>query len=74
MDIVFTVGGICILANLVIVGMIHAFLVSLGTFSRGLGFLATTIVAHAKVVSYRDRHPKNDFISLVIKIFGYLHQ
>jgi hypothetical protein len=32
------------------------------------------IVAHAKVVSYRDRHLEDDFIPLVIKIFGYLHQ
>jgi hypothetical protein len=69
-----TLGGIRILANVVIVGMIHAFLVSLSTFSRGLGFLTTTIVTHAKVVSYCDRHPEDDFISLVVKIFGYLHQ
>ncbi len=46
-----TVGGICTLDNVVIVDMTHAFLVSLGTSSLGM---ATTIVVHAKVVSYRD--------------------
>jgi hypothetical protein len=32
------------------------------------------ILTHAKVVSCCNRHPKNDFIPLVIEIFGCLHQ
>jgi hypothetical protein len=71
MDIVFIVGGIYTLTNAIIIDPTHADLVSLGDFSRGV---ATTIVIHAKVVSYVDRHPEDDFIPLVVKIFGYLHQ
>jgi hypothetical protein len=36
--------------------------------------VAMTITAQAKVMSYRDRHFEDDFISLIIEIFGYLHQ
>jgi hypothetical protein len=71
MDIVLTVGGIRTLVNVVIIDMTHAFFVSLSVFSWGV---ATTIVAHAKVVSYCDQHPNDDIIPLILKIFGYLHR
>jgi len=70
MDIKLTIGGIHTLANVIIVDSTHANLVSLGASSRGV---AMTIVAHAKVVSYRDQHLEDDFIHLVAEIFGYLH-
>jgi hypothetical protein len=71
MDTVLIVGGIRTLANVVIVDPTHANLVSLNGFSWGM---ATMIVAHAKFLSYRDHHPKDDFILLAIEIFGYLHR
>jgi hypothetical protein len=33
-----------------------------------------TIVAQAKVVSYHDQHLEDDFIPLIMKTFGCLHQ
>jgi hypothetical protein len=36
--------------------------------------VATTITSQAKVVSYRNQHLENDFIFLIVEIFGYLHQ
>jgi hypothetical protein len=54
MDIMFTVGGIHTLANVVIIEKIHAFLVLISTSSWGM---ATMIIAHAMVVSYCDLTP-----------------
>lgn len=33
-----------------------------------------TIVAEAKAVPCHDQHLEDDFIPLVVDIFGYLHQ
>jgi hypothetical protein len=32
------------------------------------------ITVQAKVVLYYNQHPKNDFILLIVEIFGCLHQ
>ncbi len=50
-DIVFTISGIYTLANLVIIDLIRANLVSCVTYSQGM---AMTIVAQAKIVSYHN--------------------
>ncbi len=70
MDIMFTVGGIHTLANVVIIEKIHAFLVLISTSSWGM---ATMIIAHAMVVSYCDLTPYGWFHPSSNKIFGYLH-
>jgi hypothetical protein len=31
------------------------------------------IITQAKIVSYHNRHPEDDFIPLVVEIFGCLH-
>jgi hypothetical protein len=71
MDIVLIADGIHTLADIVIVDPTHADLVSQATFSQGM---VVTIVAQANIMSYCNRHPKDDFIPLTIKIFGCLHQ
>jgi len=35
--------------------------------------VVATITVQTKVVSYHDQHPKDDFISLIIEMFGCLH-
>jgi hypothetical protein len=70
-DIVFTTYGIFTLANFIIANLTCANVISQVTLSWGM---ATTIVVHAKVVSYCDRCFEDDFILLVVEIFGCLHQ
>jgi hypothetical protein len=70
MDIVFIADGIHTLVDIVIIDPTHAHLVSQVTSSQGM---VVTIAAQAKLVSYYNRHPKDDFIPLTIKIFGCLH-
>lgn len=45
-------------------------LISQAIFSWGM---VTAIATWSKVVSYRDRRFENDFIILVVEIFGCLH-
>jgi hypothetical protein len=66
-DIVFTIYGIRIFANIII----SVCFVSWATSFWGV---AMTIATWAKVVSYHDRYLEDDFILLAIKIFGCLHQ
>jgi hypothetical protein len=68
MNIVLTVDDICILANIISINPTHATLVLQVVFFQGVAG------AQAKVVSYRDQHFKDDFIPLIVKIFGCLHQ
>ncbi len=70
MDIVLITNGICTLANVIIIKLTHANLIFQTTSFWGV---ATTITIQAKVVLYCDQH-SNDFILLIIKIFGCLHQ
>jgi hypothetical protein len=58
------------LANVMSVDLTRADLVSWIVFSRGV---APTIATQTKMVSYRNRHPEDDFIPLAIEIFGCLH-
>ncbi len=67
----FTINGIHIPANVIIVDPTHANLILWIAFSQGM---TATIVAWAKVVSCHDRHLEDDFIPLVVDIFEYLHQ
>jgi len=78
LDIIVT-SGYCVykrwyshtLANVVIVNPIHVDIISQVASSQEM---VVTIIAHAKVVSYHDRHHEDDFISWVVEIFGCLHQ
>jgi hypothetical protein len=36
--------------------------------------VCVTITSQTKVVSYHDQHLEDDFISLIVDIFGHLHQ
>jgi hypothetical protein len=65
------VDGICTLVDVIIVDPTHANHVSQAISFRGV---AMTIVAHAKVVSYYDQRPEDDFVLLAIEIFRCLHQ
>jgi hypothetical protein len=67
----FTINGIHILANVIIVDPTHANLILWIVFSQGM---IATIVTWAKVVSCHNWHLKDDFIPLVVDTFGYLHQ
>jgi hypothetical protein len=71
MNIVFIINGICILVNVIITNPTHANLVLQVVFSQGMD---VAIATQAKVVSYHDQHLEDDFIPLIVKIFGCLHQ
>jgi hypothetical protein len=71
MDIVFTTNNIHTLAYVIIVNPICANLVLQAVFSQKM---TMTIVIQAKIVSYCDSHPEDDFILLTINIFGCLHK
>jgi hypothetical protein len=53
MDIMFTVDGTYILANVFITNLIHADFISQAGFSQGV---VVMIIVQAKVVSYCDQH------------------
>jgi hypothetical protein len=62
MDIMFTIDGIHILANVVIVDLIHVNLVLwIASYSR----MAMTI--QANIMSYYNQHLEDDFIPLAYK-------
>jgi hypothetical protein len=71
MDIVLIGDGTHILVDVIIMDPIRANLVSRTTSSWGM---ASMIIAQAKIVLYYNKHPKHDFIPLVVKILGCLHQ
>jgi hypothetical protein len=71
MDIVLTTNGTRTLVDVVIVNLTHVDLISQVAYSWGM---ATMIITQTKVVSYHDHHLEEDFIPLIIKIFGCLHQ
>jgi hypothetical protein len=63
MDIMFPIDDICTLANIIIVDPICANLVLLAaSFWR----MAVRIAIQAQGVSYRDQHPKNNFVPLAL--------
>jgi hypothetical protein len=68
--IVFMVDGICTLTDVIIVDLIHPHLVLQVFFFLGM---VATITTQTKVVSYCNRHLKDDFIFLVVEIFKCLH-
>jgi hypothetical protein len=70
MDIVLIAYGFRTLANIVIVDLICADLVSWAASSRGMAMMIAT---QEKVMSYYDQHLEDNFISLVIDIFECLH-
>ncbi len=65
------VDGIRTLANVFIVDPTHANFVSQTTYSQGVD---ATITTQTKIVSHCDQHHEDDFIFLVVEIFGCLHQ
>jgi hypothetical protein len=67
MDIVLITYGIFILVNVVIINLICANLVSRATFSREV---VAAITVQVKVVSYYERHFKDDFIPLTVEILN----
>ncbi len=67
---VLTLDGICILVNVVITNLINADLVSQVAY---LWWMTVMIIDQAKVVSYHNQHFEDDFILVVVEIFGYLH-
>ncbi len=69
MDIVFIGDGIHILANVIIVDSTHVDFVSQVISSKEM---IATIIVHAKVVSYCNWHPEDDFISQVVEIIRCL--
>jgi len=64
-DIVFTVDGICILADIFIINLIHVDLISQAASSWGMVMMVTS---QTKVVSYCDQHHEDDFIPLKVEI------
>jgi len=71
MDIVFSVNGTCTLVDVVIVDPTYVNLILWVDSSWGA---ITMIITQTKIVSYHNRHLKDDFIPLVVEIFGCLHQ
>jgi len=71
MDIVLIANGTRTLVNVIITDLNCVDFVSWVAFPQGM---VATIIAQAKVVSYCDQHPKDDFILLTIEILGCLHQ
>jgi hypothetical protein len=68
---VFIAYGICVLANFIIVDLTCANFISQVISSWGM---IATIATQAKVISYCDQHFEDDFITLVVEIFGCLQQ
>jgi hypothetical protein len=70
-NIVFTKDGICILVDVVIANPMHADLFSQSCIIQGfVAFDAT----QAKERSYHNQHHINQFLPLIIEIFGCLHK
>jgi hypothetical protein len=70
-DIVLIANGTRTLVDVTIIDPNCVDFVSWVAFSQGM---VATIITQAKVVSYCDQHPKDDFILLIIEILGCLHQ
>ncbi len=70
-DIVLTKNGICTLVDIIIVNPTRAYLLPQSYAIQGF---ATSNAAKAKERSYCNRHPINQFLSLAIEVFGYLHK
>jgi hypothetical protein len=71
MDIALITYCIHTLANNTIADLIHADLISRTISSLKV---VVMIIVQAKVVLYYDKHPKDDFILLIVEIFGCFHQ
>jgi hypothetical protein len=69
MDVMVIADDTRILANIIIIDLICVDFVSWTASSQG----EIMTIAQAKVLSYHDRYPEDDFILLVVKIFGCLH-
>jgi hypothetical protein len=61
MDIVLIANGTRTLVNIIIIDLTHADFASQIAFSQGVAIM---IVIQAKVVSYHDQDPEDDFIPL----------
>jgi len=70
-DIVLTKDGICTLANIVITNPMQMDLFPWSCIIQGFATLDATQV---KERSYHNRHPINQFLPLIIEIFGCLHK
>jgi hypothetical protein len=68
---VLTANGTHTLVNIIIVDPTHADFASQIAFSQGI---TAMIVIRAKVVSYHDQDPEDDFIPLIVRIFRCLRK